>query len=87
VVTAGTAGVENRHVSCFRSGRRPGSWTRKSDTVQLAPLLVQPLAPGDVADVLTETATGQGLFGPEMAGEQDPTSFDDWLAAGGASTF
>src|SRR6266496_1673341 len=107
------------------------TWTRKGDTVMLPPLLIQPIAPADVADVLVEVATGRpqgrmadlagpgpqdfidmarrslvargddveivptwkGLFGPEMAGEVllpgagarlAPTTFDEWLAAGGA---
>jgi uncharacterized protein YbjT (DUF2867 family) len=47
------------------------SWTRQGDTATIAPLLVQPIAVPDVADVLAETATGQpaaqmiSVAGPE----------------------
>jgi uncharacterized protein YbjT (DUF2867 family) len=34
------------------------SWTRDGDTATLPPLLVQPIAPADVAEVLVEVATG-----------------------------
>jgi uncharacterized protein YbjT (DUF2867 family) len=34
------------------------SWTRQGDTAAIAPLLVQPVAVADVADVLAEAATG-----------------------------
>lgn len=47
------------------------SWTEQDGVAMIAPLLVQPIAPADVADVLAEIATGkpQGryvdLAGPE----------------------
>jgi uncharacterized protein YbjT (DUF2867 family) len=47
------------------------SWTERDGTATIAPLLVQPIAPADVADVLAEVATGapQGrhrdVAGPE----------------------
>lgn len=47
------------------------SWTEQDGTATLAPLLVQPIAPADVADVLVEIATGdpvgryRDLAGPE----------------------
>lgn len=48
-------------------------WTRQGDVASVAPLLVQPLAVGDVADVLVEVTTGTppagtatiNLAGPE----------------------
>jgi uncharacterized protein YbjT (DUF2867 family) len=46
-------------------------WTRRGDVAQVPPLLVQPIAVGDVADVLTETAVAGGrgqvqeVAGPE----------------------
>ena len=46
-------------------------WTRQGDVVTLPPLLVQPIAVSDVADVLVEVATGEphrGTF--ELAGPQ-----------------
>ena len=47
------------------------SWTEKDGVATIPPLLVQPIAPADVADILTEIATGapQGHYrdvaGPE----------------------
>lgn len=47
------------------------SWTEQDGTATIAPLLVQPIAPEDIADVLAEIATGtpQGRYrdvaGPE----------------------
>ena len=47
------------------------SWTEKDGVAAIAPLLVQPIAPADVADILAEIATGtpQGHYrdvaGPE----------------------
>lgn len=47
------------------------SWTEQDGTAAIAPLLVQPIAPADVADVLAEIAAGapQGRYrdvaGPE----------------------
>ncbi|MCY9783767.1 NAD(P)H-binding protein [Nocardiopsis sp. EMB25] len=47
------------------------SWTERDGVAQIAPLLVQPVAPADVADVLAEVAPGQprghhaDLAGPE----------------------
>lgn len=47
------------------------SWTEKDGVAAIPPLLVQPIAPADVADILTEIATGapQGHYrdvaGPE----------------------
>ncbi len=35
------------------------SWSRQGDTVHLPPLLMQPIAPADVAAVLAEVAAGQ----------------------------
>lgn len=34
------------------------SWTEQDGAATIAPLLVQPVAPADVADVLAEIATG-----------------------------
>ena len=47
------------------------TWTEQDGSATIAPLLVQPVAPADVADVLAEIATGQpqgrcpDLAGPE----------------------
>jgi uncharacterized protein YbjT (DUF2867 family) len=47
------------------------TWTERDGSATIAPLLVQPVAPADVADVLAEIATGQPqgrcseLAGPE----------------------
>jgi uncharacterized protein YbjT (DUF2867 family) len=47
------------------------TWTERDGSATIAPLLVQPIAPADVADVLAEIATGQpqgrcpDLAGPE----------------------
>jgi uncharacterized protein YbjT (DUF2867 family) len=47
------------------------TWTERDGSATIAPLLVQPVAPADVADVLAEIATGQpqgrcpDLAGPE----------------------
>jgi uncharacterized protein YbjT (DUF2867 family) len=47
------------------------SWTEQDGVARIAPLLVQPIAPADVADILAEIATGepQGRYvdiaGPE----------------------
>ncbi|MBX6355364.1 MAG: SDR family oxidoreductase [Micromonosporaceae bacterium] len=35
------------------------SWTERDGVATIAPLLVQPIAPADVADILAEIATGQ----------------------------
>jgi len=108
------------------------SWTRQGDVVLLPPLLMQPIAPADVADTLLDAALDQphgrlpDLAGPDpqdlvdmarrcfdargetpvlvpgwgmpfstsMAGTVlmpgpdariAPTTFDEWLAAGGAN--
>lgn len=47
------------------------SWTEREGTATIAPLLVQPIAPADVADVLAEIATGapQGRY-REVAGPE-----------------
>jgi uncharacterized protein YbjT (DUF2867 family) len=42
--------------------------TRDDDTVTLAPLLMQPVAPDDVADVLAEVAAGRPAGRLELAG-------------------
>jgi uncharacterized protein YbjT (DUF2867 family) len=34
-------------------------WTEQDGVATIAPLLVQPIAPADVAEVLAETATGE----------------------------
>jgi uncharacterized protein YbjT (DUF2867 family) len=46
-------------------------WTERDGSATIAPLLVQPVAPADVADVLAEVATGQpqGLC-PDLAGPE-----------------
>jgi uncharacterized protein YbjT (DUF2867 family) len=50
---------------------KAASWTEQDGVATIAPLLVQPIAPADVADILAEIATGapQGLYrdvaGPE----------------------
>jgi uncharacterized protein YbjT (DUF2867 family) len=107
------------------------SWVRQGDVIPVAPLLMQPIAPGDVADILIEVALGaplgrleiagpepqdlvdmtrrsfaargeavtlvptwDGMFDVSMAGKVllpgegariAPTTFDQWLAAGGAT--
>jgi uncharacterized protein YbjT (DUF2867 family) len=47
------------------------SWTEQDGTATVAPLLLQPIAPADVADILAEIATGtpQGRY-REVAGPQ-----------------
>ncbi len=47
------------------------SWTEHDGTATIAPLLVQPIAPADVADVLAEVAAGepQGRY-PDVAGPE-----------------
>jgi uncharacterized protein YbjT (DUF2867 family) len=44
-------------------------WTERDGVATIAPLLVQPIAPADIADVLAEVATGepQGRY-PDVAG-------------------
>jgi uncharacterized protein YbjT (DUF2867 family) len=37
------------------------SWTEENGVATIAPLLVQPIAPDDIADVLAEVATGEPL--------------------------
>lgn len=106
------------------------SWTEDNGAATIAPLLVQPIAPDDIADILAEIATGDpqgrypdvagpepqdlvdmarrtlamrgrevrliptwsGVFDETMAGtvmlpgervRLAPTSFEEWLAAGG----
>ncbi len=45
------------------------TWTEQNGVATIAPLLVQPIAPADIADVLAEVATGepQGRY-PDVAG-------------------
>jgi uncharacterized protein YbjT (DUF2867 family) len=52
-------------------------WTERDGVATIAPLLVQPVAPADVADVLAEVATGQpqGRH-PDLAGP-DPQDLVD----------
>ena len=47
------------------------SWTEKDGVATIAPLLVQPIAPADIADVLAEIAIGQprGRY-PDVAGPE-----------------
>ena len=47
------------------------SWTEHDGVATIAPLLVQPVAPADIADVLAEVATGQphGRY-PDVAGPE-----------------
>jgi uncharacterized protein YbjT (DUF2867 family) len=47
------------------------TWTERDGSAQIAPLLVQPVAPADVAEVLAEVATGppQGRC-PDLAGPE-----------------
>ncbi len=47
------------------------SWTERDGAATIAPLLVQPLAPSDVADVLAEVVAGepQGRY-PDVAGPE-----------------
>jgi uncharacterized protein YbjT (DUF2867 family) len=47
------------------------SWTERSGAATIAPLLVQPIAPSDVADILAEVAVGepQGRY-PDIAGPE-----------------
>ena len=53
------------------------TWTERDGSATIAPLLVQPVAPADVADALAEIATGQpqGRF-PDLAGP-DPQDLVD----------
>jgi hypothetical protein len=46
-------------------------WTERDGVATIAPLLVQPIAPADIADVLAEVATGepQGRY-PDVAGPE-----------------
>ena len=46
-------------------------WTERDGTATVAPLLVQPIAPSDIADVLAEIAVGepQGRY-PDVAGPE-----------------
>ncbi|CAM03815.1 uncharacterized protein YbjT (DUF2867 family) [Saccharopolyspora erythraea NRRL 2338] len=47
------------------------SWTEQDGVATIAPLLVQPIAPGDVADVLAEVAVGEPLGRhPDLAGPE-----------------
>jgi uncharacterized protein YbjT (DUF2867 family) len=52
-------------------------WTEKDGVASIAPLLVQPIAPADVADVLAEIATGdpQGRY-PDVAGPEQQDLVD-----------
>jgi uncharacterized protein YbjT (DUF2867 family) len=47
------------------------SWTEQDGVATIAPLLIQPIAPADVADTLAEVATGtpQGRH-PDLAGPE-----------------
>ena len=47
------------------------SWTEQDGVANIAPLLVQPIAPTDIAAVLAEVATGepQGRY-PDVAGPE-----------------
>lgn len=47
------------------------SWTERDGVATIAPLLVQPVAPGDVADILAEVAEGEpkGQY-PDVAGPE-----------------
>jgi uncharacterized protein YbjT (DUF2867 family) len=47
------------------------SWTEQDGVANIAPLLVQPIAPTDIAEVLAEVATGepQGRY-PDVAGPE-----------------
>jgi uncharacterized protein YbjT (DUF2867 family) len=47
------------------------SWTERNGAATIAPLLVQPIAPSDVADILAEVAVGepQGRY-PDIAGPE-----------------
>lgn len=47
------------------------SWTEQDGVATIAPLLVQPIAPADIAEVLAEVATGepQGRY-PDVAGPE-----------------
>ncbi|HVV30398.1 MAG TPA: NmrA family transcriptional regulator [Mycobacteriales bacterium] len=107
-------------------------WTRQGDLASVPPLLMQPIAPLDVAEILAEISTGvpqgryrdvagpepqdlvdmarrtlaargedvrlvptwRGIFSTDMSGEVllpspdariAPTTFEQWLAAGGAA--
>src|SRR5262249_56117005 len=46
------------------------SWTRQGDTVTLPPLLMRPVAPGEVAQTLAEVATGTPQGRIELAGPE-----------------
>ncbi|MFF0574830.1 SDR family oxidoreductase [Streptosporangium saharense] len=47
------------------------SWTEQDGVATIAPLLVQPIAPADVAAVLAEVATGEpGGYHPDVAGPE-----------------
>jgi uncharacterized protein YbjT (DUF2867 family) len=46
------------------------SWTRRGDTAPVPPLLMQPIAPGDVADILAEVAAGAPRGRLQIAGPE-----------------
>ncbi|MEN3359782.1 MAG: hypothetical protein V7637_3764, partial [Mycobacteriales bacterium] len=52
------------------------SWTRDGDTVPLPPLLMQPLAPDDVATALVAVATGKPQGRVEIAGPETQDMID-----------
>ena len=51
-------------------------WTREGDTVTLAPLLMRPIAPEDVAQALVEAATGSPAGRVEVAGPHTEDAVD-----------
>ena len=53
------------------------SWTEQDGVAAVAPLLVQPIAPEDVADILAETATGDPLRGHLEAAGPEPQDLVD----------
>lgn len=52
------------------------SWTRQGDTVTMAPLLMRPIAPEDVAQALVEAATGTAAGRIEIAGPHTEDAVD-----------
>jgi uncharacterized protein YbjT (DUF2867 family) len=51
-------------------------WTREGDTVRLQPLLMRPIAPQDVAEILAEVAAGPPSGRMEIAGPQNQDMID-----------
>ncbi len=60
-----------RATQFFEFGAMVVAWTRRGDAAQVPPLLLQPVAVGDVAEVLVEVAAGAPMNGSvELAGPE-----------------